>query len=150
MAMAETSLPAATIDEMVTRVQALMRAARNGPPPWASHDLTFGQLRLLFVLQSGAVSIGRLAQMLGVTDATASEIVDRLVRRGLVTRSHRPDDRRVVDCLLSEDGARLLAEVGGARREVLRRALSVLDPDELAQFDGLLHTIAERLTAEGE
>jgi DNA-binding MarR family transcriptional regulator len=56
----------------------------------------------------------------------------------------------VVDCLLSEDGARLLAEVGGARREVLRRALSVLQPDELAQFDGLLHTIAERLTAEGE
>lgn len=150
MAMAEASLPAVTIDEIVICVQALVRAARSGPPPWASHDLTFGQLRLLFVMQSGAISIGRLAEMLGVTDATASEIVDRLVRRGLATRNHRPDDRRVVECVLSEDGARLLAEVGGARREVLRRALAVLEPDELAQFDGLLRTIAERLTAEGE
>ena len=120
----------------------------KGPPDWANNDLTFGQLRLLFVLgQSGPVSIGQLADMLGVTDATASEFVDRVERRGLAIRSHRADDRRVVDCRLSDEGARLLAEIRGARREALRQVLALLTAAELAEFDHLLQIMAERLPA---
>ncbi len=120
----------------------------KGPPAWAHHDLTFGQLRLLFVLgQCGPVSIGRLAHMLNVTDATASEFIDRLERRGLAIRSHRVDDRRVVECRLSDDGARLLAEIQGARRGALRQVLAVLTPEELASFERLLRIMAERLPA---
>ena len=118
------------------------------PPDWAHHDLTFGQLRLLFVLgQSGPVSIGQLADMLRVTDATASEFVDRVERRGLAIRSHRADDRRVVDCNLSDEGVRLLAQIAGARRKALRQVLAVLDPEELADFDRLIRLMAERLSA---
>jgi len=120
----------------------------KGPPDWAHHDLTFGQLRILFVLgQSGPVSIGHLAHMLGVTDATASEFVDRVERRGLATRSHRADDRRVVECRLSDEGAGLLAEIRGARREAVRQMLVVLTADELADFDRLIRLMAERLSA---
>ena len=120
----------------------------KGPPDWANNDLTFGQLRLLFVLgQSGPVSIGQLADMLGVTDATASEFVDRVERRGLAIRSHRADDRRVVDCRLSDEGARLLAEIRGARREALRQVLALLTAAELAEFDHLFQIMAERLPA---
>lgn len=146
--MAEISGPAVTLEEVEAHAQGLLQALGPGPPGWARHDLTFGQLRLMFVLrQSGPVSIGQLADMLGVTDATASELVDRLERRGLAIRSHRLDDRRVVESQLSEEGARLLAEIAGARREVLRRALSVLTGDELAEFDNLLRVMAERLPA---
>jgi len=120
----------------------------KGPPDWAHHDLTFGQLRLLFVLgQSGPVSIGQLAHMMGVTDATASEFVDRVERRGLATRSHRLDDRRVVDCRLSDEGASLLAEIAGARRKAMRQVLAVLTTEELADFDRLIRLMAERLSA---
>jgi DNA-binding MarR family transcriptional regulator len=120
----------------------------KGPPDWAHHDLTFGQLRLLFILgQSGPISIGQLADMLGVADATASEFVDRVERRGLAIRSHRVDDRRVVDCRLSDEGARLLAEIAGARQEAIRRVLTVLTPEELADVDRLLTVVTERLAA---
>lgn len=120
----------------------------KGPPDWAHHDLTFGQLRLLFILgQSGPISIGQLADMLGVADATASEFVDRVERRGLAIRSHRADDRRVVDSRLSDEGARLLAEIAGARQEAMRRVLTVLTPEELADVDRLLRVVAERLAA---
>jgi len=120
----------------------------KGPPDWAHHDLTFGQLRLLFLLgQSGPVSIGQLADMLGVTDATASEFVDRVERRGLAVRSHRADDRRVVDCRLSDEGARLLAEIAGARQVAMRQVLAVLGPEELADVDRLLRIVTERLSA---
>jgi DNA-binding MarR family transcriptional regulator len=146
--MGERSGPVVTIEDALAHVQALFQAVRRGPPPWAQHDLRFGQLRLLFVLaQAGPVSIGHLAGMLGITDATASEIVDRLVRRGLVIRSHRADDRRVVECRLSDAGASMLADIAGARREALRAPLSVLTASELAQLDGLLLIIAERLSA---
>lgn len=146
--MAETSRNAVTFDEVEAHARALGRLMPGGPPRWASHDLTFGQLRLLFVLrQSGPVSIGQLADRLGVTDATASEFVDRVERRGLAMRIHRDDDRRVVDCRLSDDGARLLAEIQGARQDAMRRVLALLTPDELAQFDHLLQIMAERLSA---
>jgi len=137
-----------TIDDAAAHLQALFQIARKGPPPWAQRDLRFGQLRLLFVLaQSGPVSIGHLAGILGISDATASEIVDRLERRGLAIRSHRADDRRVVECRLSDTGASMLADIAGARREALRAPLSVLTASELGQLDCLLLVMAERLSA---
>jgi DNA-binding MarR family transcriptional regulator len=146
--MAGISGHAVTLDEIEAHVQALGQLMPKGPPDWAHHDLTFGQLRLLFVLgRSGPVSIGQLADMLGVTDATASEFVDRVERRGLAVRSHRADDRRVVDCKLSDEGVRLLAEIAGARREAMRQVLALLTPEELADFDRLIRLMAERLSA---
>jgi DNA-binding MarR family transcriptional regulator len=145
--MAETSRHAVTFDDIEAHVLALGQIMPKGPPDWAHHDLTFGQLRLLFLLgQSGPVSIGQLADMLGVTDATASEFVDRVERRGLAIRSHRADDRRVVDCKLSDDGARLLAEIAGARQAAMREVLAILTPEELADVDRLLRIVAERLS----
>ncbi len=148
MAMAETSEPAAILEEVLAHLQGIFQAARKGPPRWVKYDLTFGQLRLLFVLAQGPISIGQLAHMLGVTDATASEIVDRLEKRGLSVRSRRTDDRRVVECRLSDAGVRLLAEVAGARREALRVALSVLTANELGTLDALLLIIADRMSAQ--
>lgn len=136
------------MDDIEAHVEALGQLMPKGPPDWAHHDLTFGQLRLLFVLgRSGPISIGQLADMLGVTDATASEFVDRVERRGLAVRSHRADDRRVVDCKLSDEGVRLLAEIAGARREAMRQVLALLTPEELADFDRLIRLMAERLSA---
>jgi DNA-binding MarR family transcriptional regulator len=146
--MAETSGPTVTFGDIEAHVLELGRIMPKGPPDWAYHDLTFGQLRLLFVLgQSGPISIGQLADTLGVADATASEFVDRVERRGLAIRSHRADDRRVVDCRLSDEGALLLAEINGARQEAMRRVLTVLTPEELADVDRLLKVVTERLAA---
>jgi DNA-binding MarR family transcriptional regulator len=146
--MAEIPERADMLRDVESHMLALARLMPMGPPSWAHHDLTFGQLRLLFLLRESApVSIGQLADKLGVTDATASEFVDRVERRGLAVRTHRADDRRVVECRLSDDGLRLLAEIAGARRDGMRQVLSVLGPEELAQFDRLLVLIAERLPA---
>jgi DNA-binding MarR family transcriptional regulator len=148
MGMTETSERAAAFDSIEAHTAALLQMMPKGPPDWAHHDLTFGQLRLLFMLrQSGSVSIGQLADMLAVTAATASEFVDRVERRGLVVRIHRADDRRVVDCQLSDEGARLLGQIEGARQDALRQVLALLTPDELAEFDHFLELMADRLSA---
>jgi DNA-binding MarR family transcriptional regulator len=146
--MAEISGHAVTLEEVDAHAGALFELMPKGAPEWAHHDLTFGQLRLLFVLgQSAPVSIGQLADKLGVTDATASEFVDRVERRGLAIRSHRADDRRVVDCRLSDEGVRLISEIQGARQAAMRRMLILLTAEELAEFDRLIQIMTGRLSA---
>ena len=112
---------------------------------WPAKDVTLGQLKTLFMLRSeGPLSIGRIAEAFGIGAAAASGYVERIERHGLVERRHRTDDRRIVDCHLTETGAALLEELAGMRMDSLRRALSSLSPEELTEFDRLLVLIAER------
>ncbi|MGD0863224.1 MAG: MarR family winged helix-turn-helix transcriptional regulator [Candidatus Limnocylindrales bacterium] len=116
-------------------------------PGWVGQDLTFGQMRLLFLLsQNGPSPMSHVAEWLGVGLPAASGIVERVERHGLVTRHHRSDDRRVVECLLTDQGRGLIEEISGLRREVLRQTLGVLSDDELAQLARLISIILARTT----
>lgn len=115
-------------------------------PDWVAQDLTFGQMRILFLLSKhGPSPISRVAEWLGVGLSSASGVVDRVERHGLVTRSHRRDDRRVVECDLTDTGRRLIEDIGGMRREMLNEIVGVLSDEELADFARLTQTIIERL-----
>jgi DNA-binding MarR family transcriptional regulator len=117
-------------------------------PDWAEQELTFGQMRLLFLLgKHGPSPMSRIAELLGVGLPTASGIVERVERHGLAARQHRSDDRRVVDCQLTANGRRLIDEIYGMRLEMLRQFLGVLTPDEQAEMARLLKIVLERSKA---
>jgi DNA-binding MarR family transcriptional regulator len=117
-------------------------------PGWVGQDLTFGQMRLLFLLsKNGPSPMSHVADWLGVGLPAASGIVERVERHGLVTRQHRSDDRRVVECILTDGGRRLIEEISGLRREILRQTLGVLSDQELAQLARLISIVLERTTA---
>jgi DNA-binding MarR family transcriptional regulator len=139
----------ATIEEIASHLERIIELDPSpAPPHWIAANLTFGQLRLLFLLRDeGPVSVGTLADRLGVSLASASETIDRIERRQLVVRHHREDDRRVVVCQLSDGGERLVAEIAGVRLEGMRRLLGVLTPAELTDFDRLIRLIEARLEA---
>jgi DNA-binding MarR family transcriptional regulator len=114
-------------------------------PDWAGQELTFGQMRLLFLLgKHGPSPMSRVAEWLGVGLPAASGIVERVERHGLAAREHRVDDRRVVDCQLTANGRRLLDEIYGMRLEMMRQFLGVLTPDEQADMSRLLEVVLER------
>jgi len=120
-----------------------------GLPGWLAQDLTLAQVRTLFLIAHEApLPMGRIAEILGVSVASASGIVDRLERHGLVVRQHRTDDRRIVDCVLTDVGRGLIDEMSGRRIEMARQALGLLAPDELAEFHRLISLIAERSIGE--
>lgn len=146
--MTEASLPP-TIEEIATHLEHVIQLDPSpDPPDWIAANLTFGQLRVLFLLRDqGPVSIGALADRLGVSLASASETIDRLERHELVVRHHREDDRRVVACQLSDRGQQLVEEIAGVRLEGMRRLLGVLTPAELTEFDRLIRLIVARLEA---
>jgi DNA-binding MarR family transcriptional regulator len=117
-------------------------------PPWLEQELTFSQFRVLHLLsEHGPIPMSRLAETMEVTPATATGVIERLEKRGLVERSHRGDDRRVVECELSDAGRNMVAAATGARLDGMRQWLSVLTPDELAQLDQLLSNVIDRLIA---
>jgi DNA-binding MarR family transcriptional regulator len=63
------------------------------------------QLRALTVLREvGTVNLGRVAEEMGVALSTASRLVDRLVRAGLVDRRPSPRTRREIELEVSPDG----------------------------------------------
>ena len=143
----EGAVPAPTIEEIAAHLE---RAIRLDPSPdapdWVTANLTFGQVRLLFLLRDeGPLSIGALADRLGVSLASASETIDRIARRQLVQRQHRESDRRVVECLLTDRGRALVEEIAGVRLAGMRRLLGVLTSDELTEFDRLIQLIGARL-----
>jgi DNA-binding MarR family transcriptional regulator len=113
------------------RLQHLFAYDRSDPL-FSSH-LTVSQLKILLVLsRQGVVSGGELARLLGVSLATLSGMIDRLVGQELVARTEDPRDRRVRRIGLTSSGAELVDRIITAGAEKQRRLLSRLSAQELA------------------
>jgi DNA-binding MarR family transcriptional regulator len=83
----------AQIAERLREVAQVMRDSTT--QEWLQLDLSMAQLKALFVLAAAApVTIGALAQALGIQLPAASHVADRLVQLGLAERYEDPADRR--------------------------------------------------------
>jgi len=82
------------------------------------HDLSFTHLNsLLFIHHAGCTNIHCLAEHLGVTKAAVSQMVDRLVEAGLISREEDPIDRRSKLICLNKDGENLVQKAFHSRRK---------------------------------
>jgi DNA-binding MarR family transcriptional regulator len=95
----------------------------------------------------GPLTPSELARSEDVKRPTATRLIAILERRGLVERAADPCDRRSHRVAVTEQGRALLAESRSRRNAYLGRALSALEPDELAVLDRALQLL-ERLVAE--
>ena len=86
--------------------------------------------------------VADLAERMHIAPRSATEVVDHLADKGLVTRMPNPDDRRSVVIEVTDAGRGLMAEVGAARREVAREFYGVLDADERTELLRLLRKVA--------
>ncbi len=109
--------------------------------------LTLSQLRVLHLLRDQPASCGHLAEHLGITASTATALIDRLARRGLIERRPRPGDRRVTELALSDE-ARSLIEAAAARKGgEVRAAVEELSPADRERLAELLDHLATRVQA---
>jgi len=82
------------------------------------------QLRGLTVLRErGTTNLGRLAEEMGVALSTASRLVDRLVRAGLVHRRPSPRTRREIELEVSSEGLATLDRYDDLRLAGLQACL---------------------------
>jgi len=113
-----------------------MAAAPDG---WSDVDLTFTQLRALFVLARQALRVSDLAKALGMSLASASALSDRLVRLELVARRTDMSDRRSVLLQLAPPGARVLRRIDRAQTSQMTRAIKQMSAAERSAFAVTLH-----------
>jgi DNA-binding MarR family transcriptional regulator len=136
-------------DEQATRVWAAMRDLASAyPPPQALRDTLnlsrgSGRVKALLQLAQGPLSLGGLAEAIGVDAPYATLIVDTLEERSLVERQADPADRR-----------RKLVELTPAGQEAIERLLTImhepppgfgdLSPGELDVLADLVGRITSR------
>ena len=119
-----------TVPLLIRFLRAEMRRQRTG-------SLSVPQFRaLLFLSLHPGASLSSVADDLGVTRPTASALIDRLVRRGLVDRSEHPQERRHIVLALTPPGARHLQQARTATRARIASVLAGLSAAEL-------HKVAE-------
>jgi DNA-binding MarR family transcriptional regulator len=105
-------------------------------------DVSTSQFKVMFVLfLRGPLRIGSLAEVLGVSLPTMTVTIDRLVKRGIVTREDDPNDRRVVFCRLSAHGQQILNQLWSSARARTRQMLSVLSAEDLKVVEQALEIL---------
>jgi len=124
------------IEDIIASHQSIYRAiGASIPSVWMNLDLSMAQLKTLMALYNcGALPIGRIAEILGIGQPTASHLVDRLVQTQLVSRTEDPLDRRRTLAQLSPSGEELAERINQIRFGALRRWLAQLDDATLTAF----------------
>lgn len=134
-------------DEVVGALLALSRAfigvaARSLAA--LDEDVTLPQFRTLVVLVSrGPQRIVDLAQELQVTSSTAVRMCNRLVRKGLVAREERQEDRRAAWIVLTPYGHELVGQVMRIRREAIAAMIGELSLTRPMAFVSVLNAVVE-------
>ncbi len=120
---------------------------------WHRGALSLIHLNVLTLLEAeGPLAMHRIAELLDVSDASATGIVDRMERRGFVERIHDTEDRRLVLVHPTTAGENVFKEAQANRLQRLRSLLDRLGDDEMAALlTGIrgLHRAAQELHQSG-
>ncbi|MGO4916404.1 MarR family winged helix-turn-helix transcriptional regulator [Pseudogemmobacter sp. W21_MBD1_M6] len=104
----------------------------------AGYDLTSVQFAAMnTVRQNPGVDQATLASLIAYDRATIGGVVERLERKGLVTRSINKEDRRARALWLTEDGQATLDRIGPVVRGLQDDILGSLTASEREQFIAL-------------
>lgn len=107
-------------------------------------QLTYSQwLVLNLVRKNKSINIKDLAELLDITSSAATQIVDGLVNKGLLSRKRSKTDRRVLEIAL------LKKSINQLRRGMnkISPIFDMLDDDELLKFCELNSRISGKKTA---
>lgn len=119
-------------------MRGIKREIRRNRP----EELSIQQFRALgIVRRHPGESLSLVARHLGLTTASASKLIDALVKQRLITREDSPEDRRKVVLVITEAGqlaleaarmatlgrlSELLAGLEEEERSIVLRAMSIL------------------------
>ena len=105
--------------------------------------LSMPQLGILMQLHyRGTCGISDLSEKFDITNAAASQLVDKLVQSGLIQREEDPHDRRVKRVNLTDKGAELIQQHTEKRYRWVEVLALKLSPEEREQVHQALDILA--------
>ena len=128
----------------------LVRLGRKLRTETTHLGITGGQATLLWqISERPGIGLRELAELEGVSNPTASGLVDRLENAKLVERVRSTTDRRRVGLTITAEGRELLNAVRARRTVWLAERLERLRPSQRAAIEAALKPLA-RLVADQE
>jgi DNA-binding MarR family transcriptional regulator len=107
-------------------------------------DLTASEINALANLADGqGRTVSELGAAVGARPTTLTSVLDRLERRGHITRGSRPGDRRAVLIELTPSGRLTAATIRQAVADLERRALGTLPPNEITALRTALQALTD-------
>jgi DNA-binding MarR family transcriptional regulator len=135
------------IHDRILRIQAAHLAGAGRP--LGCGDLSMPQLQaVMLVRKIGTVSVSELASRLGVSAPSASNMVDRLVEKGLLLRKPSATDRRRVDVHVAPRALQNLAELEDAVISYFVSLVERLGPETSGKWCEVLSSVDAVLEAE--
>jgi DNA-binding MarR family transcriptional regulator len=110
---------------------------------WQLSHLTLTQVSVLRHLRAGPQTAGRLGELAGLSATSISRLVDRLEKRGLVSRTRDLEDRRIVEVHLEPAGERPLGEARVFKGSDLHHAVEAMSSDERRRLTTSLTRLVE-------
>jgi DNA-binding MarR family transcriptional regulator len=123
---------------------------------WSLHDLNrfthraglsmVQMIVLMHLYYKGPSEMTGLCEMMHVSPAGASQMIERMAQQDLVQRAETPGDRRVRLVSLTEKGRQIVDESIAARRAWIEQFLATLPGEEREKIAAALEAI-NQLTA---
>lgn len=106
--------------------------------------LSLGQMNvLLHLYHRGSCEVTNFCDMLLVTPAGASQMIERMVQSGVVQRSETPGDRRIRLVSLTPKGNQIVLDSIAARQACFDRVAESLTAEEQKQIGAALELLNE-------
>jgi len=122
----------------------MRRSGRDFKRFMSETGLSFSQLNVLMRLyHGGKCGVSEIGEWLGITNAAASQAIDRLVNLGMIERTEDPDDRRAKQLVLSQEGRTLIEKGFEARRNWISDLTDALTPEQQTLIISALTLLTE-------
>lgn len=127
--------------EIQRTADASLRWVAEALKPHGLSPTQYNVLRILRGAGSAGLASGEIANRLVTRDPDCTRLLDRLERRGLVSRARDRGDRRIVTVRITSAGLRLVAEATKPTLSRVRRELRHLGSRRLEMLSGLLERV---------
>jgi DNA-binding MarR family transcriptional regulator len=108
----------------------------------AELGITSTQASILFMVASGKCLLAaELAREYGIDASAVTRLIDRLEKRGLLTRVRSSEDRRAVRLALTPEGQALAARMPAIFTGVMDKLLARFTPEEVGFLKSMLRRI---------
>jgi len=86
-------------------------------------------------------TVSDIAEQMDITNAAASQLIQRLVESGMITRTEDQDDRRVKLIDITDAGENLVHEAMERRRKWLESVVDTLAPEDRSKVELALSSL---------
>jgi MarR family 2-MHQ and catechol resistance regulon transcriptional repressor len=143
--------PPEAIHTWLIMLRAIQAVTRYSFPPILAEGLGDSDFRVLDVLlHKGPMPVNTLGPKVNLNPGSVSVAVDRLYKKGLVSRVESESDRRVRTVSLTEKGRRVFVPIFRQHAALIKHTFQDVSPEEQRQMEEVLKRIGRRAEELGE